>query len=240
MARRWKSFRDVPRPLRDGLHAVEHVGHLVEPHRPAVAVRDHNLPEFVGVVELPLGHDAVGGLRPEQLSRGLRHVPVLQRRVDLVDPDLLRLQLVGIDLDAHGVLGRALHVDLRHAGHHRDARRQHVLRVFVHLRHVEGVRRQVDLQDRLVGRVLLAERRRRRQRRRQQRHRRGDGGLHVGDRAVDVAVQVERQRDVGAARAAARRHLVDAGNRRELPFERAGDRRRHRDRIAARQIGASR
>ena len=98
-------LRDVPRPLRARLDAVEHVGDLVEPHRPAVAVRHDDLPEFVGVVQLPLRQDAVGGRRPEQLAGRLRHVPVLQRRVDFVDADLLRFELVGIDLDAHRVLG---------------------------------------------------------------------------------------------------------------------------------------
>ena len=115
-------------------------------------------------------------------------------------PDLLGLELVRIDLDADGVLGGALHVDLRDAVHRRDARGENVFRVFVDRRHVERVRREVDAQDRLVGRIQLAERRRRRQRGRQERHRRGDGGLDVRDRAVDVAVQVERERDVACCR----------------------------------------
>ena len=74
--------------------------------------------------------------------------------------------------------------------------------------------------------------------RRQQRHRRGDRRLHVDGGAVDVPVQVELHHDVAAAGGARRGHLVDAGNGRELPLERARDRRGHRARIAARQIGA--
>ena len=73
---------------------------------------------------------------------------------------------------------------------------------------------------------------------RQQRHHRGDRGLHVDRGAVDVAVEIELQRDVGAARAARRGHRVEAGDGRELALERAGDRRRHRAGIAARQAGA--
>ena len=130
-------FRDVPRPLRHRLHAVEHVGDLVQPYRPAVAVRHHNLAEFVRVVQLPLREDAVGRLRSEQLARRLGHVPVLERGVDFVDADLLRFQLLGIDLNPHGVLGRSLHVDLRHAADDRDARGEDVLRVFVDFRHVQ-------------------------------------------------------------------------------------------------------
>ena len=90
--------------------------------------------------------------RPESWPVGCVTFQFCSARVDLVEADLLRLQPFGIDLDADRVLGRALHVHLRDAVHHRDARREHVLRVFVDLRHVERVRRQVDLQDRDVRR----------------------------------------------------------------------------------------
>ena len=237
IARCWKSFVMYHARCVSDLDAVEDVGDLVEPHRPAVAVRDDDLPELVRVVQLPLGHDAVGGLRPEQLSGRLRHVPVLQRRVDLVDADLLRLAACSGSTwtrTAYFAAPCTVTCDTPFTIEMRGARMSSAYSsTFVMSRRVG---RQVDLQDRLIGRILLAERRRRRQRRRQQRHRGGDRRLHVGDRAVDVAVQIERQRDVRVAGAAARRHLVDAGNRRELPLERARDRRRHRHRIAAGQI----
>src|SRR5207253_263340 len=86
----------------------------------------------------------------------------------------------GIDLHAHRVLRRAAHRDLRHAVDHRDARREHVFRVLVHLRHVEAVGGEVDLDDRLIGRVLFAEGGRRRQRWRQQRHGGGDRRQQAG------------------------------------------------------------
>ena len=98
-------------------------------------------------------------------------------------------QLVGIDLHPHRVLRRALHLHLRDAVDHRDARRDHRLGVVVEHRHRQRLRGQVQHQDRLVGRVVLAERRRRRHAGRQQRHRRGDRGLHVDRGAVDVAVR---------------------------------------------------
>ena len=110
---------------------------------------------------------------------------------------LCAFSLFGIDLDAHGVLLGAEHVDLRHAvrpsrcaapGCSPRSRRAAAI--------VHAARREVEHQDRPVGRILLAERRRRRQRRRQERHGRRDGRLDVDDRAVDVAVEVERQRDV--------------------------------------------
>ena len=174
-------------------------------------------------------------MRSEQLARRQVDVPVLQRLIDLVDADLLRPQLVGIHLHAHRVLLRAVHLHLRHAADHRDARREDRLRVVVQHRHREAARRQAQLHDVLIGRVLLAERRRIRHARRQQRHDGRQGGLHVDDGAVHRAREVELQRDVAAAVAALRGHRIDAGNRRQLPLDRAGDGGRHRSRIAARQ-----
>ena len=80
----------------------------------------------------------------------------------------------------------------------------------------------------------------------------GGDGMPAGSSGIAAAIavctstaalsmsrfEVELQRDVGAARAAARRHRVEAGDRRELALERARDRRRHRARIAAGQAGA--
>jgi hypothetical protein len=224
--------------LGDRLDAVDHVGHLIELHGPAIPVRHDNLPEFVRIVQLSIRNDVVRLFRPEQLSCRLGHVPVLESGTDLVDADLLGFQFVWIHLNAHGVPGRALHVDLRDAADGRDARRQNIFRVGIDGRHVERVRRQVDRQNRLIGRVHLAERGRCDERGRQQRHGGGDGGLNVDCRAVDVAVQIECQRDVAAARVAGRGHFIDAGNRGELPLEWTGHCRRHGVRIAARQIGA--
>src|SRR6185437_12183033 len=46
-----------------------------------------------------------------------------------------------------------------------------------------------------------------------------DGGLDVAAGGVDVAVQVELQRDVGRAQRARRGHFGDAGDAAELPLE---------------------
>ena len=62
-----------------------------------------------------------------------------------------------------------------------------------------------------------------------------DGGLHVARRGVDVAVQVELQRDAGRAERAGRGHLGDAGDAPELPLQRRGHRGRHGFGAGARQ-----
>ena len=55
-----------------------------------------------------------------------------------------------------------------------------------------------------------------------------DRSLDVVGGGVDVAVEVELDGDRGRAERARRRHLRDAGYLRDLPFERLGDRGRHR------------
>ena len=64
---------------------------------------------------------------------------------------------------------------------------------------VENVRGQRQNHDRRIGRVDLAIRRIARQVRRQLAARRIDGRLHVARRGIDIPVQIELQRDAGAA-----------------------------------------
>ena len=94
-------LRVEPRRVGDGLHAVEHLRDLVETHRAPVPVGDDDLLELLGVVQLTLRDDVEGVLRAEQLPGRQVDVPVLQRRVNFVDADLLRLEPRRIDLDAN-------------------------------------------------------------------------------------------------------------------------------------------
>ena len=148
------------------------------------------------------------------------------------------MEPVRIDLDADGVLLRALHLHLRHAADHRDARRDHRLGVVVEHVHRHDVGGQPEKHDRLIRGIELAERRRRRHAGRQQRHHGGNRRLHVNGGAVDVAIEVELQRNVRAAGGARRGHLVEAGDGRELTLERARHRRGHGAGVAAGQSGA--
>ena len=91
-------------------------------------------------------------------------------------------------------------------------------------------------QDRALGRVGLLVGRRVRQVLRQQAARRVDGGLHVAGGAVDVAAEIELQRDAGGAKPAGRGHLGEAGDGGELLLERGRDRRRHGVGARARQL----
>ena len=170
------------------LDAVDDRRDLREPHGRAVPIRDDERPERRGVHELPAGLDVERRRGAEQLPRRQVHVPVLQRRIDLVDADLLRVELVRIDLHAHGVLLRRCQRDLRDPRHHRHPRRQQRLGVLVQHPRRHRRRCQPERHHRVVGRIELAKRRRRRHARRQHRHDRRDRGLHVHRGAVDVAI----------------------------------------------------
>ena len=95
-----------PVAVVDALDAVDDVRDLFEPDGRALAVGDDDRAEGVRVVQLACRFDVVGGSSPEQLACRLVHVPVGERRVDLVDADVLRVELLGVDLDPHGVLRR--------------------------------------------------------------------------------------------------------------------------------------
>ena len=120
----------------------------------------------------------------------------------------------------------AEHVHLRDAADHRDALRDDRLRDLVERRERQRRRAQDEEEDRLIGRVDLLVRRRRRHLRRQLPRRAADHRLHVLRGGVDVAAQVELQRDVGAALRAGRVDAGQAGDGRELLLERQRHRRR--------------
>ena len=116
---------------------------------------------------------------------------------DLVDADLPRRRAAcgsSSTRTAYFCAPNTLH--LRDAADHRHALREHGLGVLVDLRQRQRRRAERQEEDRLVGRVDLLERRRRRHARRQLPRRRGDRRLHVLRGGVDVAVEIELQRDV--------------------------------------------
>ena len=153
----------------------------------------------------PLGASTVAALMT------LGHVLHLQAQ---------RGELDGIDLHAHRRLLLAADRHLRDARDLRDLLREDVLGVVVDGGHRQHVRVHRQDQDRRIGRVDLAVGRRRRQVLRQLTAGGVDPRLHVLRGRIDVAVEVELQRDLSGAEHIGRGHLRQAGNFRELVFER--------------------
>ncbi len=121
----------------------------------------------------------------------------------------------------------------RHARHGRQFLRQD--RVGIIIDPVDRQRIRIDGVDqhRPVGRIGLSVGRRGRQVLGQQAAGRVDRLLDVLGGGVDVAVEIELQRDRQRADAARRGHLGERRDRRELLLERRRDRRRHRVRAGA-------
>ncbi len=74
-------------------------------------------------------------LRTVQSSQRRVDVPLIQRGIDFIQSDVFGRQLVGIDLHAHRVFLLPLHLHLRHAVDHGDARRDLRLGKLVDGRH---------------------------------------------------------------------------------------------------------
>ena len=181
------------------LDAVDDVGDILQPHRRAVAIGDDHLPELLRIQQLAGRLDVHRLLRAAQRAGRQVDVPRPQRAATSLMPMPWLASLSGFTCTRTAYFWRAQDLHLRHAGHHRDALRDRRLRVLVELRQRQRVGDQGEEQDRRVGRVHLAERRRRRHARRQQRHRGGDRRLHVHRGAVDIAAQIELQRDLRRA-----------------------------------------
>ena len=111
------------------------------------------------------------------------------------------------------------------------------VRDVVHVRTVVDVRTHAEHENRLVGRVDLPIPRIAGQIGWKLPASRVDGRLHVTPGGIDVTIQIELQRDLGAAELAGRSHLRYAGNASELALERRCDRRCHRLRTCSGQIG---
>ena len=149
------------------LHPVLHLAEVGEPHRRAVAERDHHVAE-VRRGEEPAGRlDGVGAIAPLDDAGGQVRVGVADRRRHLLEADAPRSERARVELDAHRVLLRAEDRHLRDARHGRDTLRHEVHRVAVDLGERQGGRGEGEIEDGLVRRVHLPEGRR-------VRHRRGE------------------------------------------------------------------
>ncbi len=128
-----------------------------------------------------------------------------------------------IDLDANG--GRLLAADAHEgdAGDLTEVLGEDVFGGVVDVDDRRDVRLNGQDEDGRVGRVDLAIGRRTRQILRQLPGGGVDRGLDVVGGGVDVAVEIELNGDRGRAERTRRRHLRDARNLRDLPFERLRD-----------------
>ena len=232
-----RALVDVPGRGLVVLDAVDGRADLAQAHGMAVAVRDDGRQVRLGGHELAVGLNGVRLLLAVERAGGQVHVRVLHRAGHLVNPDPAVRQLGRVELDAHGVLLRAVDEHLRHAAHLGDALRHERLAEFVELVERQVRRGERDEQDRLVGRVDLLVRGRRGHVLRELPLDGADRRLHVLRGGVEAAAEAELERDLRHPDAAGRGHRVNAGDRGELLLQRRRHRGGHRLRVRAGQRG---
>ena len=218
----------LPGRARLILGAVDGAADVADAHRPAIVVRDdHVVPrgrpgDLVVVVDRKVALDAVEGALGG-IDRGVR-----DHRRDILESEAQGGELGGLDLHPHGGLALTSERHQPHAGDLRDLLGEDIVREVGHLGDRERVGMGGKDQDRRVGRIDLPVVRRARKILRQLAGRSRDRGLDVLRRPVDIAIEIELDRDRGAAERARRGHLGDARDLGELPLQRSRDRGRHR------------
>ena len=176
---------------------VDRAADVADPHRRAVAIGDDDVVLVRGVGQLVVGVDRVGACSsPSMLPLGCRPWRDRQQAAHVLERQAHRRR-ASPDRPARGPTASAGRRSSTCAtpAIWRDLLRQHGLGVVVDLGQRQRVGRRRQDHDRRVGRVHLPVGRRRRQVLRQLAAGGVDRRLHVAGGAVDVAVEVELQRD---------------------------------------------
>ncbi|MNO87932.1 hypothetical protein D3C76_793660 [compost metagenome] len=213
--------------VRPGLHVVvfrrgDDTRHVLEEHRRAVAIGDHQVVVLAGAEQLVVGRQGGNPPLTEQRALGLVAAGRLQRLAQVGEGQAVGGKLLRLRLDADRRTLLAGNEDLPHPGNLAELARQQHLGVVAQLdqRHQAGA--DTEDHDRAVRRVDLAPHR-------QVRHvvRQAPGGgidrrLHFLGGDVDVLLQLELQVQHGGAECAAGGHLAHPGDGAELHFQRRG------------------
>ena len=209
------------------LHRIHHVAQIFELHRRPVAEGDDQVPIRRGFEQLIVGPDLPAGGCIRQLSLGAVGIGAGQHTAHIFQTDAVLVHHRGVQLHPDRGQRAAPHEDRADSIHLGELLRQNGGAGVVHLGPVGRVGGQGQDQDRGVGRIDLAIGREAGQIGGQITLRRVDGGLDVPGGPVDVAAQVELQRDPGRAPVTGRGHLGDPGDASELALQGRGHRGRH-------------
>src|SRR5262249_14266224 len=203
------------------------VADVLDAQRPAVAIGDDDVVPFLGVEQLVIGVDGEGTLRSVDIALWAVDGGKRDLRPNVFQRQALGDQLGWIDLDPDRGLLLAADENLRDAGNLANLLAELDVDGVAQADQRHGVRGRRQQHDRRVRRVDLAVGRRRGEVLGQLPARRIDRALDVVGCAVDVAVEVELDRDRGRAQRTGRGHLRDAGDLRKLALQRLRDRRGH-------------
>ena len=135
--------------------AADHVGHVGQPHRAAVAVGDHRVGVLGRALDLVVGVDGRGLRRPVEISLRRVDVEVADGGAHVVDVEAVGGERLRVELDAHRRPVAAADADQADAGELRDLLRQPRLAQILQLGQRHVFRGDRERQDRRVGRIDL-------------------------------------------------------------------------------------
>ena len=217
-------------------HTVNDIPQLFETNRRSAAVHHNKFSEIRGIRQLAVRAQRQRPVRSIHRPGRHVHVPVAQCSFNLVHTNLLGCQFLRIEVHAHRVLLRSLHLNLRDSRNGRNPLCDCGFCVFVQCPRRHGIRFQREEKDGLVGWIHFTESRRRRHAGGQQTCSLRNSSLDVKSGSIEVTAEIELKRDLSRANTIRRRHRIQPGDRRELPFQRCCYRRRHRVRVRSGQI----
>jgi hypothetical protein len=214
-----------------------HPSDVLQADRGTVRVRNDDRRILFRSDQLIVGEDLPGALRRLEPALGALDVCRGDGVPHVLEANAKPREPGRIELDAYCRQRAAAHGHLSDAGDLGELLLEDGRCRVVHMPRINRVRREREKQDRRVGRVELAVGRFARQVGGQLSRRGVDRGLDVACGAVDVAVEIEGQRDAGRAQVARRGQLGQPGNAPELALERGRNRGGHRLGARAGQLG---
>src|SRR6266568_1513570 len=208
----------------------------IEARSSAVPVSDDERDVLTRFLRLVVGHDLPVAIALLDRALGAVGVGGGEHRAYFVQPDRVLVERRRIQLHAHRGERGAAHRHLADAFGLGNFLREDGGSGVVHLAAVERVGGEREDHDRRVGRIDLAVGGIAPQAGRQLAARGVDRSLHVARSAVDVAVEIELQRDARVAERRGRGDLGDAGDAAERALERHRNGRRHHLGTGARKL----
>ena len=223
-------------PTRAFSRPSRHVATSLRRTGARVAVGDDDLAIGLGGGDLVVGGDGVALMRAVERALGPGDVGRRDGAVEIRHAEPVGGEPRHVGLDAHGRADAALDRHVADAGHRRQALGDERVGEVAQVAHRDDVGGQRQRDDGRVGRVHLRVGRRIGQVARQRRAGGVDRRLHVLRGGVDVAPEVELQRDLAEPVGARRGHGRQRRDLPELALQRGGDQRRHGLRVGARQL----
>ena len=215
-----------------------HAGNVTHAHRGAITPGDGQAGVVVGVEQLVVGGDGGRGGVAVERSLGAVQTGRLHGGADVIHDETAGGQCLRIHLDADGGFHLPRNAHFCHAGQLADLAGEDILGPVAECGKRQHLRLHRHHHDGAVGGIHLAPGGQTGHVVRQASGGRIEGGLHFLGGGVDRFVEVELERDAGAAQCAGRRHFLDAGDAAELGFQRRGHGRGHGFGVGTGQVGA--